>query len=248
MRKFERGYEDPVRLLAEAAACAGAVGSGDFARSADSVTSADPADSPEERRTQLIGRLHRRSDAAAFLAAAEAAKAADLELRLVAVEVLGQLGFASGRPYREETLPILLDELDQAVDPRLLEAVLNALAHLGDGRALTPVLRHAAHRDDRVRRAVAFTLPSITDQSGPASEAVDALIGLSEDADEGARDWATFGLAELLETDSPQIRAALTARLGDSGPIADQARAGLVKRSEPAAEPGCPQPPAPLVR
>jgi HEAT repeat protein len=99
-----------------------------------------------------------------------------------------------------------------------------------------------------VRRAVAFTLPSITDQSDPAPEAVDALIRLSEDADEGTRDWATFGLAELLEADSPEIRAALTARLADSDQIADQARAGLVKRSGPAAEPGSPQPPAPLVR
>ena len=212
MRKFERGYKDPARLMAEAAACP------------------DPAD---ERRTRLISSLHKRSDADAFLAAAGAAKAADLELRLVAVEVLGQLGYPSGRPYREETLPILLDELDQAVDPRLLEAALNALAHLGDGRALTPVLRHAAHRDDRVRRAVAFTLPSITDQSNPAPEVAEALMVLSADTDGGVRDWATFGLAELLETDSPEVRAALTARLDDLAAIADQARAGLVKRSAP---------------
>jgi HEAT repeat protein len=225
MRKFEPGYEDPALLLAEAAGC---------------------PDSADERRARLIGRLQRRSDAAAFLAAAEAARAADLELRLVAVEVLGQLGYASERPYREETLPILLGAMDQAVDPRLLETALNALAHLGDGRALTPVLRHAEHRDDRVRRAVAFTLPSITDQSDPAPEAVEALIVLSEDADEATRDWATFGLAELLETDTPEVRAALSARLGDVGSIADQARAGLVKRSAPAGEPGSPQPPTPF--
>ena len=217
MPKFEPGYEDPVRLLAEAAAFA------------------DPED---EQRRRLIGRLHRRSDAAAFLAAADAAKAADLELRLVAMEVLGQLGYASGRPYREQILPILIEELDQAVDPQLLQAAVTALAHLGDGRALTPVLRHATHRDDGVRRAVAFTLPSITDQQDPAPEVVDALIALSEDADETVRDWSTFGLADLLETDSPEVRAALTARLADVDAIAEQARTGLLRRSQ------APKPPA----
>jgi len=214
MHKFEPGYEDPARLLAEAAVC---------------------AEVEDDRRHQLIGRLHRRSDAAAFLAAAEAAKAADLELRLVAVEVLGQLGYAGGRPYREETLAILIQELDQAQDPRLLQAVITALAHLGDGRALTPLLRHADHRDDGVRRAVAFALPSITDQQNPAPEVVDALIALSRDPDVAARDWSTFGLAELLEADSHEkrhsIRAALTARLDDADAIAAQARAGLSRRS-----------------
>ena len=212
MAKFEPGYEDPARLLAEAAAFA------------------DPDE--EERRRELIVKLHRRSDAAAFLATADAAGAANLELRVVAMDVLGQLGYASGRPYREQILPILIAELDQAVDPRLLQAAVTALAHLGDGRALTPVLRHAAHRDADVRQAVAFALPSITDQQDPAPEVVDALIALSEDADEDVRDWSTFGLAELLDADSPEIRAALTARLGDVDVISEQARAGLLRRSQ----------------
>lgn len=175
MRKFEPGYEDPVPLLAEAAA---------------ENTSCDG-------RERLIGRLQRRSDAAAFLATAAAARAADLELRLVAVEILGQFGYPSGRPYREETLPILLPVLDQAEDPRLLQAAVTALAHLGDGRALTPVLRLAAHRDAGIRRAVAFALTSITDERFPAPEAVEALLALSHDPDEAVRDWAAFGLAEL---------------------------------------------------
>jgi HEAT repeat protein len=210
MHKFEPGHEDPALLLAEAAAC---------------------AEIEDDRRHQLIGRLHRRSDEAAFLAAAEAAGAADLELRLVAVEVLGQLGYASGRPYREETLSILLAALDQAQDPRLLQAAITALAHLGDGRALIPLLRHASHRDDGVRRAVAFALPSITNVQDPAPEAVEALIELSGDADGAARDWSTFGLAELLDVDSPEVRAALTARLDDADAIAAQARAGLSRRA-----------------
>jgi HEAT repeat protein len=176
MRKFEPGYEDPMRLLADAAAC---------------------PDLEDEGRLRSIGRLQRRPDAETFLAVAEAARSADLELRLVAVEVLGQLGYASGRPYREQTLPILLAELDQAEDPRLLQAAITALAHLGDGRALSSLLRHAAHRDAGIRRAVAFALPSIADERYPAPEIEDALVELGKDSDEAVRDWAAFGLEEL---------------------------------------------------
>ena len=176
MREFEPGYEDPVGLLAEAAACP------------------DPED---ERRSRPILRLQRRADAATFLAVAEAARSADLELRLVAMDVLGQLGYSRGRPYREETLSILLAELDQAQDPRLLQAAITALAHLGDGRALSSLLRHAVHRDAGIRRAVAFALPSISDERYPSAEVEDALVELASDSDESVRDWAGFGLEEL---------------------------------------------------
>jgi HEAT repeat protein len=213
MRPFEPGYEDPAALLARAAACT------------------EPAGRPE--RAELIGRLHRRADAAAFAAAAEAARSADLSLRLAAVDVLGQLGYAAGRPYREQTLPILLAELDDAEEPSLLQAAVRALAHLGDGRALIPVLRHAAHRDPQVRGAVAAAVPALADPRTPVQAALDALIELSRDADEQVRDWSTFGLGELLEAhtpallETPELRAALAARLDDAPPIADRARSGL---------------------
>jgi HEAT repeat protein len=192
MREFEPGYEDPVRLLAQARAqCRQRAvepgGAGPFSC----------PDAEDERRSRPILRLQRRTDAAAFLAVAEAARSADLELCLVAMDVLGQLGYANGRPYREETLSILLAELDQAQDPRLVQAAITALAHLGDGRALSSLLRHAAHRDAGIRRAVAFALPSIADERYPSLEVEDALTELVADSDESVRDWATFGLEEL---------------------------------------------------
>jgi HEAT repeat protein len=207
---FQPGYRDPAELLAAAAGC---------------TARRDP------RRAELIGRLQRRTDAAAFAAAAEAARSADLALRVVAMEVLGQLGYPADRPYREQTLPILLAEIDQAVEPRLLQTAITATAHLGDGRALAPVLRHAGHRDALVRRAVAFTLPTLVDPAEPAPAVLAALIELSRDAaDAEVRDRAVFGLGELLEADTPALRAALTARLGDLPAIAGRAREGLERR------------------
>jgi HEAT repeat protein len=211
MHAFEPGYEEPSKLLAGAAAC----GEGD-----------------RSERARLITRLQRRTDAAAF-AAAGAARSPELALRLAAVEVLGQLGYAQGRPYREQTLPILVETADQAAEPRLLQAALAAIAHLGDVRALTTVLRYVAHRDAGVRRVVAFALSSVLDEADPAPAAVEALIALSRDSDEGVRDWATFGLGDLRGSDSPAIRDALFARLGDRAPaIAEQARTALAELAD----------------
>jgi HEAT repeat protein len=207
---FEPGYRDPAELLAEAAGYA------------------EPRD---PRRLELIGKLQRRTDAAAFAAAAEAARSAELALRVTAMEVLGQLGYPADRPYREQTLPILLAEIDQAVEPRLLQVAITATAHLGDGRALTSVLRHTEHRDALVRRAVAFTLPTLGgDPAAPPPAVLEALIELSRDTDAQVRDWAVFGLGELLELDTPALRAALGARLADLPAIAARARDGLDRR------------------
>lgn len=206
---YEPGYQDPAVLLAAAA------------------RHPDPRDQERER---LIGRLQRRTDAAAFAAVSGAARSGDLALRIAAVEVLGQLGYPAGRPYREQILPILLAEIDQALEPRLLQVAITAAAHLGDGRALTSVQRHTGHRDALVRRAVAFTLPTLGDPAAPAQAALDALIELSRDADAAVRERAVFGLGELLDTDTPPLHAALTARLADLPAIAARARAGLDRR------------------
>jgi HEAT repeat protein len=222
MHAFEPGYEEPVKLLARAAAC----GDG------DKGGGVGPGGSGSERAL-LIGRLQRRTDAAAFAAAAEAARSPELPLRLVAMDVLGQLGYPQGRPFREQTLPILVETADQAAEPRLLQAALTAIAYLGDGRALTTVLRYAAHRDAGVRRVVAFALSSVIDEADPAPAAVEALVSLSRDPDENVRDWATFGLGALTNLDSPMIQEALAARLTDSVPaIADQARTALAERAD----------------
>jgi HEAT repeat protein len=56
-----------------------------------------------------------------------------------------------------------------------------------------------------------FRFQCLTDQP----PGIQALIALMDDVDSDVRDWATFGLAHL-EEDSPEIRAALWARVEDS--------------------------------
>jgi HEAT repeat protein len=63
--------------------------------------------------------------------------------------------------------------------------------------------------------------------------AIDGLIALSTDSDVRVRDWTTFGLAVQIDTDTPEIRAALLARLHDSdGNTAGEAMVGLARRKD----------------
>ncbi len=54
-----------------------------------------------------------------------------------------------------------------------------------------------------------------------------------DDADQEVRDWATFGLGTLGESDSPEIREALFHRLSDGNDdVRQEAMAGLAKRGD----------------
>lgn len=178
-----------------------------------------------------VHELQRRGDRHTFELAAQLATSADEAKVVLGLDVLAQLGFAEGRPFLEESLPIVLA---RAVDPdgetQAIVAAISALGHLGDARGLDAAVGRVRHPDDDVRFAVARALPSLAGEP-PAAEAVDALIALTSDAHSDVRDWATFGLGSQLEVDSPRIRDALAARLDDAdGDTAGEALVGLARR------------------
>ena len=60
------------------------------------------------------------------------------------------------------------------------------------------------------------------------------MIRLSSDTDHDVRNWATFGLGSQIEDDTPEIREALRANLGDPDhEIRGEAIIGLAERKDP---------------
>jgi hypothetical protein len=113
-------------------------------------------------------------------------------------------------------------------DSRTTAAVINAFGHIGDKRSLDLVLRYREHASSEVRFQVAFALGGIEEEP-----AIEALIKLSADEDRDVRDWATFGLGSLVKIDTPQIRDALVARLGEEDDeVRGEALVGLAKRRD----------------
>lgn len=155
--------------------------------------------------------------------------------RRVGASVLGQLGHVAVgfQPVFEEErfqglVTLLAAERGGADDPAVLADACTALGHLHDPRAIPALVDLRAHPDASVRFSVVFGL------SGHDSrQAIDGLIELSADADEDVRDWATFGLGQLIETNTPAIRAALHARIADPcDAVRDEAIEGLATRGD----------------
>ena len=129
--------------------------------------------------------------------------------RRVGFDILGQLGFPHAFPT--QCVSILLKMLRHEADPGVLRSILIALGHLREPEAVEPASRFRWHHDPDVRDGGVHAL---TGHEDPL--AIQSLIELSKDDDARVRDWATFGLGQQSDADSPTLRAALIERLNDS--------------------------------
>jgi HEAT repeat protein len=135
--------------------------------------------------------------------------------------------------YFDEREHAIIHLLDTDSDELVIESALFAMGHMVSEAAVPYALRYISHSNECVRFAAACGL-SIID----IPEAIAALITLSADSDEDVRNWATFGLGNQCESDSPEIRAALMARVEDPNEHGDaywESLFGLAKRGDPRA-------------
>lgn len=185
----------------------------------------------EERHWELVVRLQKQGDEDTFDTAAGRLLSDDPRERMLACDVLGQLG-TPDRAFRSRTIPLLEARLSTEKHPEVLHAVIVALGHLDAEESAPAILPFASHPDSGVRESVAWTLP-LGDTCGPGVE--EALIALSQDEADEVRTWATLSL-RFLDSGSAELREALIARVSDSEPdIRADAIAGLISLGEPAA-------------
>ncbi|GAA1742327.1 ankyrin repeat domain-containing protein [Nonomuraea bangladeshensis] len=180
--------------------------------------------------------LAKRADDDTYEALARLCVSEDAREREFGVDAIAQFGFADGeKPYLERTLPLLLKMVTTEGNGQVLRSVLAALGHQGDPRALPAVLdiigrpEHKRTMTDPI--ALADVLPP------DHEEGLALLIEMSEDDDAEVRDWATSGLAGL-DADTPRIREALAARLGDADlrTVAEATRGLAVRGDDRAAQ------------
>jgi hypothetical protein len=196
----------------------------------------DDGDQDEYRR--MTHELCRRGTQLIFDEMARLTLGEDLQARILACNILGELGFKQGRPFGAETFPLLARLCTEEASPPVLGAAISAMGNLGRPEALPYVVAHATHSDPDVRFSVACALPSVAegewlDQAHPL---VTTLMQLTSDEDSDVRDWANFGLGTQVKVDGAAVRQRLIARLDD--PDEDtraEAIAGLAKRHAPEA-------------
>jgi HEAT repeat protein len=156
--------------------------------------------------------------------------------RRVAAWILGELR-ADQETYAEQRFQLLAAMLAQessgAGDLHVLNGILTALGHLRDPRAIPLALDLLRHPHEEVRFGAMCALSGHDD-----ARAIAGLVTLSADACGQIRDWATFEIGAMCESDTPALREALIARVHD--PISDvrhEAIFGLARRGDPRALP-----------
>jgi HEAT repeat protein len=209
----------------------------------DELIAAALATEDDDVYWELVVRLHRRGDLETLIAARTLVASPDPARRTLGADIAAQLGIAPlgatlGRtlaehPLHAQCLALLLALAESEVDADTIAAIACGLGHRGDPRG-TPVLcGWVRHPSEWVRFCVADSLGG---RDEPA--AYGALITMSADADADVRNWATFGLAQLTDTDFPALRDALAARLDDPDlATSEEALWGLAIRGDARAVP-----------
>ncbi|GAB3039932.1 hypothetical protein GCM10027285_25680 [Oleiagrimonas citrea] len=153
------------------------------------------------------------------------------EERILAADVLGQMGWGE-RTLLVPSVDILLLLLGDT-NPEVVRSAAIGLGHRNDSRAIPHLLKLKGHVDERVRYGIVHGLSGHDEAA-----AIAGLIELSQDKDVDVRDWATFGLGQMTELDTPEIRHALLLRLEDpDAETRGEALIGLASRGERKAMP-----------
>jgi methionyl-tRNA formyltransferase len=151
-----------------------------------------------------------RGDEETLAAAQELLGRDDPRARAVGAYVLGQLGIPE-RTFPGQSAGALERHAQHEQDPEVLATIASAFGNLGAPYGIETLLRLRRHPDARVREGAADALAGRDDE-----RVFEALIELTSDPEPAIRDWATFALGTLSPQDTPTLRDALAARLGDS--------------------------------
>ena len=179
------------------------------ARSTEELVNFALSELSDELAWQAVVALHFRGTEDVLRYAQRLSMSPSNRERRLAADILGQLGVPD-RTFPVECTDILCCMLSVEEDAEVLASILMALSFQNCADAISLVTRFSDHSDSAVRHAVVLALAS-----AECSDAITSLVRLSGDPDDNIRDWATFTLGTLFETDTPQIRDALFDRIAD---------------------------------
>jgi HEAT repeat protein len=159
-----------------------------------------------------ITALRKRPTIEVFDRSIELTNSLDARIRTIGINVLAQLGSAS-RPFRAETVVRFFELLQSETDPETLRVLLVSIGHNNERltkEQIANLCEFGASPHGLVREGLVFSLLRIRNP-----KAIDTLILLSSDKSSYIRDWATFGIGSLNDSNNKKIRAALWVRVDD---------------------------------
>jgi HEAT repeat protein len=175
---------------------------------------------------EMILDLSSRASDTELAASLDLIKSDDPIYRQIGAQILSRLD-PGKKTYHEQAIEALIPLLSDK-DEDVIEVAAFGLGHRRDTRNVPHLLKFIEHPNPNIRHGVVMALTGLED---PA--ALDALIKLSADSDYDTRNWATFGLGQQCDVDTPEIRKALRERLSDEdSEKRGEALIGLAKRKD----------------
>ena len=197
-------------------------------RSNDEILDEMRESKDDETINDLYTILQARRDPDLIHKAIEMCKSNDSIERKIGVGILAQKGAGRQKILKEECVEALLDRVIYDEDSDVLAYASYALDDYNDPRISPSLARLKDHPDAEVRYAVVDGLLAREDKV-----AIETLIELSADQDTDVRNWATFGLAQQIDVDTPEIREALFQRIDDEdNSVRAEALLGLALRDD----------------
>jgi len=189
-------------------------------------------DYDDETAWDAVGALRRLGTQEVFNVSAEWCKSEDPLHRARGADVLAQLGITVEHPHNnfpQESYSTVLSMLGRETEELPLSSAVAALGHIGNPAAVPAISKHVSNSSPDVRFSVASALGCFANESN----AIATLLAMMEDLDPKVRDWATFGLGVLGDSDSQEVRDALFRRLQDTDENAkEEAMVALAKRKD----------------
>ena len=196
-------------------------------RTTDELVSVLLKTQDEDAQQDIVYELQYRGDGEVFRAACALCQSSDSEEREAGVGILSQ-NIVSDKTLRRQSIPFLLELIKKETHPDVLACIAAAFGHLRAAAGVRPLRRLRKHTDVDMRQSVVQGLWTQTN-----ALAIKTLIELTEDKEDKVRDWATFGIGQMIDADTPEIREALVRRLKDRHyNTRCEALAGLARRKD----------------
>lgn len=150
----------------------------------------------------------------------------DFVYRDIAASILSQIAYKS-KTFKGESIH-LLSRLLNDKNEDVIASSIYAFGHRKCTRYADKLASFATSKSLQIKEALAFALGGYENQ-----KSIDALILLMKDENYDVRNWSTFSLAQITETNTQKIRNALFENLGDKEKeVRGEALLGLALRKD----------------
>jgi len=173
-----------------------------------------------------IDQLRERGDDEIFQLTKELVYSKDSVYRKISASILSQFGYKTKR-YRGESI-YLLGKLLHDKNEDVVSAAIYGFGHRKCLRYADKLASFVSSSSLLIKEALAFSLGGYEKQ-----KSIDALIVLMQDENYNVRNWSTFSMAQITESNTPKICDALYKNLFDKKlEVRGEALLGLALRKD----------------